>query len=92
MAIYVISYDLRSSGQDYSGFYDAVEKCGKCIKPLESFFLVNSSKSASQIRDTLKEVVDRNDRIIVLKLSGEAAWAGYPDKDGLIIKNFIEGK
>jgi hypothetical protein len=32
-----------------------------------------------QVRDSLKACLDSNDKLLVAKLSGEAAWSGHSD-------------
>jgi len=46
---------------------------------LDSTWIIQSSRSAVEIRDHLKQHIDRNDRLFVARLSGEAAWYGFAD-------------
>lgn len=67
MAVHAISYDLHDPGQDYSDLHDAIESIGDSCHVLESTWLVESSKSPSEIRDELKSHIDSNDRLLVVK-------------------------
>lgn len=74
MACYIISYDLRAPGRDYEKVYEKIKSFGKWAKITESTWAVVSAKTASQIRDDLKVIVDANDRLFVVKSGVEAAW------------------
>ena len=73
MGSYLISYDLDKPGQDYTDLIDAIKKLGD-HKVLFSEWLVKCNYSASQIHDYLRKFMDGNDRLLVVGLSGEAAW------------------
>ena len=77
--IYVISYDLRVPGRDYSGLYDAIKVCGKSYQhPLESTWFVASDKTASEIYNILFPHIDKNDLIIVSELKRENYFGWMP--------------
>jgi len=72
MSVYVINYDLKAPGRDYQPLYDAI-KTFKWCHILESCWLIDTNKPASEIRDILKSKVDGNDEIFVARLGHE--WA-----------------
>ncbi|GAD55509.1 hypothetical protein MBELCI_1561 [Limimaricola cinnabarinus LL-001] len=39
------------------------------------------------IRDTLKSVLDADDELLVVKLSGTGAWSGFSEKGSSWLKN-----
>lgn len=64
--MYSISYDLKKSGQDYSGLHEAIKNLGTTwARPCESYWLVRTSKNAEQVYDVLKAYIDQNDRLLV---------------------------
>jgi hypothetical protein len=73
MGVYLISYDLDKPGQDYPRLIKELERLG-AVKVLYSEWLFKSNSSAAQIRDHLVRFVDSNDMLLVLGLTGEAAW------------------
>ncbi|MBF0325305.1 MAG: hypothetical protein HQL42_09545 [Alphaproteobacteria bacterium] len=88
MSVYSISYDLCKPGQNYSSLHEAIKSYGTWARPLESYWLVVSSKSAVEIRDHLTKHMDSNDKLLVAKLSGEAAWINLAkDVSDWILKN-----
>jgi len=71
MPIYVISYDLNSPGQKYQKIKEAIESCGESIKPMESFWLLDSELTCSSISEKVRQAHDTNDRHLVMRLSSE---------------------
>jgi len=92
MATYLIGYDINKEGAAYAS---ANERLTTAIKRtfspwwhhLESTWIVVTSDSAKNIRDQLRQELDGNDELLVVKLSGEAAWHGFDDKGSGWLKN-----
>lgn len=80
MNSYLITYDLCKPGQNYGELYEAIKKCGNWCHCLESIWIVKSQNTSESIRDKLLPYLDNNDKILVLKLSGEGAWKGIPEE------------
>lgn len=72
----LISYDLGvpESSADYQIVIKYIENLGTCEKPLYSLFFVLTKKTASTVRNELKEITDSNDRILVVNVTGDS-WA-----------------
>jgi hypothetical protein len=75
MAIYIVSYDLKQPGQVYEPVWEYFKKFNRC-KPLESLYLIETSKSAGQVRDDIHALIDRNDKLLVIQVTHSADWAG----------------
>ena len=75
---YIITYDLCKPGQNYDELINAIKTYNWC-KIAESAWVVTTTKKASEIRDHLKSKIDKNDKLFVGKLNGEAAWYGESD-------------
>ncbi len=73
MACYIISYDLVNE-RDYERLYEAIKSYDNWAKITESTWAVVTNKSAKEIREHLVNHMDGNDKIIVIKSGGEAAW------------------
>ncbi|WP_045319837.1 hypothetical protein [Limimaricola cinnabarinus] len=92
MATYMIGYDLNREGVGYS---DANRRLTEKIKEtftywwhhLDSTWIVKSDLTAVNIRDTLKSVLDADDELLVVKLSGTGAWSGFSEKGSSWLKN-----
>lgn len=71
MSTYCITYDLNKPGQNYAGVYEAIKKLGAWWHYLDSTWLVSTSLSAEQIWTRLDAVIDRSDRILVIRVCGD---------------------
>lgn len=80
MKSYLIGYDLNKSGQDYTSLIEQIKKLGTCWHCLDSTWIVKSNSTAKVIRNHLEKFIDSNDVLLIAKLSGEAAWAGFDEK------------
>ena len=80
MKSYLITYDLNRPGQNYDSLYEAIKKLGTWWHCLDSNWIIKSNMSAVGIRDTLTPCIDQNDSLLVVFLSGEAAWRGFSDE------------
>ncbi len=79
MKSYLITYDLKSPGQNYNDLYEAIKNLGTWWHCLDSNWIIKSNSSAAKIRDALTPHIDGNDLLLVAHLSGEAAWRGFSD-------------
>lgn len=86
MATYLIMFDLN---KEAAGYPTANQKLSDRIRELfatrwhhlDSTWIVVTEMTAVQIRDDLKNYIDSNDEILVVKSASVAAWAGF-DKNG----------
>ncbi|PEL71142.1 hypothetical protein CN637_03850 [Bacillus toyonensis] len=81
MAVYAVTYDLMSPGQDYSDLHEKL-KSYAYSKNFESFWIIDTKKSASDIRDELKALIDSNDKLFVIEV--EKHWASFNIPDGMV--------
>ena len=72
---YIVTYDLCKPGQNYDELIKAIKTYHWC-KITESAWVITTTKSSVEIRDYLKGKLDKNDKLFVGKLTGEAAWSG----------------
>lgn len=88
MSTYLITYDLSQPGRDYSGLYEAIKGVGSTWwHCLESNWIVKTNSNAVAIRDTILPHIDSNDKLLVVKLSGEGAWKGFDTECSNWLKN-----
>lgn len=82
---YVISYDLKQQGQDYTSLYEAIKSFEDWKHPLESMWLIRTQKTADQISDILRREgrMDANDLLFVSKIDTN-------DKQGWLPKSTWE--
>lgn len=81
MSVYAVTYDLKAPGQDYKELH-AKLKSYTYSKNLESFWLIDSQKSAADIRDELMELVDSNDILFVIEVKKH--WASLKTPKNMV--------
>lgn len=87
MAAYLIGYDLNRPGQDYTDLIEAIKGLsGTWWHHLDSTWIVKHDGPATAIRDALTPLIDANDELVVVKLSGEGAWRGFAPKGSAWLK------
>lgn len=89
MAVYQIDYDLRKN-RDYQPLYDRIKSYRAWCRPLESSWVIQTNQSAAQIRDHLFGAMDRDDGLLVTRLSGEAAWRNIDPKVADYLKKLLK--
>ena len=78
MNLFFISYDLDSPGQDYAKIIDKLKSMG-AKRVLYSMWAIKGNYTAIGLRDTLKEYLDKNDRLVVDQSATWAAWNAMVD-------------
>lgn len=89
MATYMVGYDLNKTGQDYESLKEAIKSYGNWWHHLDSTWLIVTSSSAEEIRNHLRRYIDSNDELLVAKLTGEGAWAGFNTSGSTWLKNYL---
>lgn len=70
---YLISYDLMKPGQDYKDLLNRLRAIG-AVEILLSVWVLRTTATAVDVRQDLRRFMDANDRLVVVGLTGEAAW------------------
>lgn len=74
MHCYIVLYDLCKPGHNYERLYIQLRSYEKWGRLTESAWAVVTLKTYDQIRDELKNCIDENDRLIVIRSGQQAAW------------------
>ena len=78
MAAYMISYDLNRPGQQYPEVDKAIQSmAGTNWRILESTWIIQTQISAVQVWERISPFLDANDKLVVVRLSGEGHWSGF---------------
>ena len=75
---YIISYDLRAPGRDYTSLYKTI-KLRDWQHPLESMWLVYTHESADDLYNDIKSNMDDNDLLFISELR-QGNWQGWISK------------
>ena len=73
---YIISYDLKVPGRDYTSLYSVIKDNYDWQHPLESTWLVYSSQDVNSIYNVIKPNMDNNDLLFIceLKIQNRQGW------------------
>ncbi|WP_342432617.1 hypothetical protein [Neobacillus sp. FSL H8-0543] len=82
MAVYAVTYDLLTPGQDYTSLHERLKEYGNYSKRFDSFWLIDTNSTAAEIRDALKVHVDTNDRLLVIEVKSH--WASWNIPQGMV--------
>lgn len=77
MAVYLITYDLNKSGQDYENVIDQIKKAstGSWCSYWKSSYLIKSNLTPEQIIENLKPYIDGNDRFLIIEVvNNKSGW------------------
>ena len=75
------------SSEDYEKLYSKIKAYGTWAHILESTWAVVTSKSSGEVFDDLKQYLDGNDGLLVLKTAGVANWKNVLCKDSWLKDN-----
>lgn len=68
MNYYVISYDLMNAHKNYLAVFKAIQSVSSdWIKPLKSFFVIQSLYSADLVAQEITKSLDSDDRLFVVE-------------------------
>ena len=75
MNVYLVSYDLNKTGQNYSALYKELEASSAWSHPLDSTWLIATNESADQLSTRMRKHLDSNDLSLVIKVTN--SYAGW---------------
>lgn len=87
MTSMIISYDLRSPGRNYNGLYEKLKSYPCWAKITESTWFIKTNSNCATVRDSLRTVLDNNDRLFVGASTGAAAWVNTIGNSDYIKEN-----
>ncbi|MCK4822773.1 hypothetical protein KA005_43820 [bacterium] len=69
MKVFLVSYDLKKPGRNYTELYEALKKAHTWWHYLDSCWLLKTSLSARQLFDSLKPHIDGNDFLLIIEVT-----------------------
>lgn len=76
MALYVISYDVRSKNHDYQSLYDQLN-AWHAGHLQNSVWLADLNGNAAAVRDTLRRHLHPDDTVCVIQMFPNSDWATW---------------
>lgn len=90
MTTLLVGYDLNAPGKDYKPIYEKLKSYGTWWHHLDSTWIVVASMTAAELRDVLKPLLDANDEVLVVDITGDsAAWKGFSEKASKWLKDTL---
>jgi hypothetical protein len=88
---YIIGYDIHpTKDEKYENLTEAIKNIGSTWwHHLDSTWVVVSDKTASEIRDVLKNHMYKDDQLLVMKSSGVASWYGFNENGSKWLKKYL---
>jgi hypothetical protein len=80
MRVLQINYDLSAPGRNYAQVAEYIKGLGAWLHALESTWFATTAKSPAQVRDEMLSIIDGNDRLLVLDVTGDP-WAGFTSNE-----------
>jgi len=89
MTTYIVGYDLtHKDGHDYTNLINALKKSfSNWWHNLDSTWVIVTSLSAVQVRDTLRPHMHRDDKLLVVQSAGIGAWSGFAESGSTWLKD-----
>lgn len=77
----LVGYDLNRPSQNYEDLFKIIKAEGTWCHNLDSAWLVRSSKTASELLETIAGHIGKSDEVIVIDITGRsAAWINFPQE------------
>lgn len=87
MARHLISYDLHEPTQNYDKVIAAIKRYPAWCRVTLSTWLIATTETPGQVRDTLRREISSNDKLFVVDTTGmAAAWSGLSQEQADWIK------
>jgi hypothetical protein len=78
--ILLVTYDLKTSGHNYTPFYEALKTQGTSWwHYLSSTWLIDTNKTPKQLYDAVVPHITTNDNLLIIEVTGQ--YWGYLPKD-----------
>ncbi len=76
MPKYLVAYDLvgDETPREYERLIDEIKKLDDYVEVQRSVWLIKTSHSAKEVRELLWSYMDRNDRLMVIRIVRGSAW------------------
>ncbi|WP_426126307.1 hypothetical protein [Pararhizobium sp. PWRC1-1] len=85
MAKFLIAYDLKQQGQNYTCIINKLKALGAFHSQKSVWLLKTNTTNVAALRDHLKDDLDENDQVIVVQF--DEAWASWNMNDNATYLN-----
>lgn len=85
--VYCISYDMKNPNRNFEELHESIKSFGPWWHQTGSVWLVASSKTSVELRDYLKQYIDKGDLLFVIAVKPQWAAVGFTQEE----YNWIKG-
>ncbi len=78
--VLIVTYDLVNPGRNYESLLRMIKDYGSWARLGGSSYLIHTESNPVQVRDSLKQALDSNDKLFVGYAPAPSAWIGLPDE------------
>jgi len=78
--VLIVSYDLVNPGQNYERLLQLIKAHSGWARLGGSAYLIQTEATPAEVRDKLKAVLDKNDKLYVGVSPPPSAWYGLSDE------------
>ncbi|MEE9170264.1 MAG: hypothetical protein V3U73_10885 [bacterium] len=78
--IFLVSYDLKKPGRDYSSLYALLKSAPQWWHFLESTWLLHTNESLDNWGEKIRNVMDQNDHFIIVDITRRARQGWLPEE------------
>jgi hypothetical protein len=78
--IYLISYDLRKPGRDYTSLHNAIKSAPTWWHYIESTWIIKTEKSIEDWYNKIRATTDSNDSFIIVDITKQNRQGWLPQK------------
>lgn len=79
MTSFLVTYDLTGPERDYPKLIEHLKSYGTYSRAVKSTWLIVSDLSCEDIRNAVAKQLDSDDKLLVVELTGSAAWLNLRD-------------
>jgi hypothetical protein len=78
--IYLVSYDLRKPGKDYTSLHNTIKSATTWWHYIESTWIIKTDQSIDEWYNKIRSVTDSNDSFILIDITKQKRQGWLPKK------------
>jgi len=78
--IYLITYDLKKPGKDYTSLHNTIKTAPKWWHHLDSTWLIQTNETVEYWSDKIRRITDSNDNFLIVDITRQKRQGWLPKK------------
>ena len=87
--LYLITYDLKSPGRDYSSLYNQIKSYGEWWHYIDSTWIIKTDNSIEEVSNSIRKMMDINECLLIVEITNckrngwlrKSAWDWISTRD-----------